>query len=57
MVYDSHEGQSWGIVLVRARGRGSGTATATLSVSAPTTRTVDAGRLEFQPDGTARRGS
>ena len=53
VLYDSHEGQSWGIVLVRAPGV-SGTATVTLSRSDGTdSATIDAGTLEFQPDGDA----
>ena len=55
ILYDSHEGQSWGIVLVRAPGV-SGTATVTLSStdgSGAGRTTIDAGTLEFQPDGDA----
>jgi hypothetical protein len=53
MLYDSHQGQSFGIVLVRAPGL-SGTAEVTLSTGdAPDDMTIDAGRLEFQPDGDA----
>jgi len=55
VLYVSHQGQSWGIVLVRAPGV-SGTATVTLSGSGGTgdgRTTIDAGRLEFQPDGDA----
>jgi hypothetical protein len=55
MLYDSHEGQSWGIILVRAPGV-SGKATVTLSSSdgsATGRTTIDAGTLEFQPDGDA----
>jgi hypothetical protein len=53
VLYDSHQGQSWGIVLVRAPGV-SGTATVTLSTGDGTDdTTIDAGRLEFQPDGDA----
>jgi anti-sigma factor RsiW len=55
VLYDSHEGQSWGIVLVRAPGV-SGTATVTLSSSdgsGDASTTIDAGKLEFQPDGDA----
>jgi putative transcriptional regulator len=55
VLYDSHQGQSWGIVLVRAPGV-SGTATVTLSStdgSGAGSTTIDAGTLEFQPDGDA----
>ncbi len=53
MLYDSHQGQSFGIVLVRAPGL-SGTAKVTLSTGdGPDDMTIDAGRLEFQPDGDA----
>ncbi|MGZ5298602.1 MAG: anti-sigma factor family protein [Actinomycetota bacterium] len=55
VLYDSHQGQSWGIVLVRAPGV-TGTATVTLSTtdrSGAGRTTIDAGRLEFQPDGDA----
>ena len=53
MLYDSHQGQSCGIVLVRAPGV-SGTATVTLSTGdGADDMTIDAGRLEFQPDGDA----
>lgn len=53
VLYDSHQGQSWGIVLVRAPGV-SGTATVTLSTGdGPDDMTIDAGTLEFQPDGDA----
>ena len=55
VLYDSHQGQSWGIVLVRAPGV-SGTARVTLSStdgSGAGHTTIDAGRLEFQPDGDA----
>jgi anti-sigma factor RsiW len=53
VLYDSHQGQSWGIVLVRAPGV-SGTATVTLSTgNGADDTTIDAGRLEFQPDGDA----
>ena len=52
VLYDSHEGQSWGIVLVRAPGV-SGKAVVTLSSSAGGSATIDAGTLEFQPDGDA----
>jgi hypothetical protein len=54
VLYDSHEGQSWGIVLVRAPGV-TGTATVTLSRSdgSGASPTIDAGTLKFQPDGDA----
>jgi anti-sigma factor RsiW len=55
VLYDSHQGQSWGIVLVRAPGL-SGTATVTLSIgegAGAADPTIDAGTLEFQPDGDA----
>jgi putative transcriptional regulator len=55
VLYDSHQGQSWGIVLVRAPGV-SGTAGVMLSgndASGAGTMTIDAGTLEFQPDGDA----
>ena len=55
ILYDSHEGQSWGIVLVRAPGV-SGKAVVTLSSSdgsSADSTTIDAGTLEFQPDGDA----
>lgn len=54
VLYDSHQGQSWGIVLVRAPGV-SGKAAVTLSSAAggAGSTTIDAGTLEFQPDGSA----
>ena len=53
MLYDSHQGQSFGIVLVRAPGL-SGEAKVTLSTGdGPGDMTIDAGTLEFQPDGDA----
>ena len=53
MLYDSHQGQSFGIVLVRAPGL-SGTAKVTLSTGdGPGDMTIDAGTLEFQTDGDA----
>jgi anti-sigma factor RsiW len=55
VLYDSHQGQSWGIVLVRAPGV-SGRATVTLSSgdgSGGPSTTIDAGMLTFQPDGDA----
>jgi anti-sigma factor RsiW len=50
VLYDSHQGQSWGVVLVRAPGR-SGTATATLE--APGGRSIEVGELRFADDGDA----
>jgi hypothetical protein len=50
VLYDSHRGQSWGVVLVRAPGW-SGTATATLR--APDGRAIDVGELRFADDGDA----
>jgi anti-sigma factor RsiW len=50
VLYDSHEGQSWGVVLVRAPGW-SGTATATLG--APDGRSIEVGELRFADDGDA----
>jgi putative transcriptional regulator len=53
VLYDSHQGQSWGVVLVHAPGV-SGTAAVTLSAAdAAGGTTIDAGMLEFQPDGDA----
>ena len=55
VLYDSHDGQSWGVVLVRAPGV-AGKAIVTLSSSdgpAAGGTTIDAGKLEFQPDGDA----
>ena len=54
VLYDSHQGQSWGVVLVRAPGV-SGTAEVTLSSTGGSDgrTTIDAGTLEFQPDGDA----
>jgi len=55
VLYDSHQGRSWGIVLVRAPGL-TGRAKVTLSIaggSAAGNTTIDAGWLEFQPDGDA----
>ncbi len=56
VLYDSHQGQSWGIVLVRAPGV-SGNAAVTLSTDGSGgsggSTTIDAGTLEFQPDGDA----
>jgi hypothetical protein len=50
VLYDSHRGQSWGVVLIRAPGW-SGTATATLD--APDGRAIEVGELEFADDGDA----
>jgi hypothetical protein len=50
VLYDSHQGQSWGVVLVRAPGW-SGTATA--SLEAPDGRTIEVGELRFADDGDA----
>jgi hypothetical protein len=54
VLYDSHQEQSWGVVLVRAPGV-SGTADVTLSSSEASDdrTTIDVGTLEFQPDGDA----
>ena len=53
VLYDSHQGQSWGIVLVRATGL-SGTAKVALSTGeGADDTTIDAGTLEFQTDGDA----
>ena len=53
VLYDSHQGQSWGIVLVRATGL-SGTAKVALSTGdGAVDSTIDAGTLEFQTDGDA----
>jgi Putative zinc-finger len=50
VLYDSHQGQSWGVVLVRAPGW-AGTATATLQ--APDGRAIEVGELRFADDGDA----
>lgn len=50
VLYDSHQGQSWGIVLVRAPGV---TGKAAVTLTADDRRTIDAGTLTFQPDGDA----
>ena len=50
VLYDSHQGQSWGIVLVRAPGV-TGEAAATLT--ADDGRTINVGTLKFQTDGDA----
>jgi len=50
VLYDSHWGQSWGVVLVRAPGM---TGTAEVTLRAGDGRTVDVHPLEFQPDGDA----
>ena len=53
MLYDSHQGQSWGVVLVRAPGV-SGEASVTLSTGdGADDMSIDVGSLEFQPDGDA----
>ncbi len=48
VLYDSHEGQSWAIVLVRAPGS---TGTADVSLESPDGGVIDVGSIEFQPDG------
>ena len=58
VLYDSGEGQSWGIVLVRAPGV-TGTATVTLSSSDGTdvgNKTIDAGRSSSSRTATPRPG-
>jgi hypothetical protein len=50
VLYDSHQGQSWGIVLVRAPGV---TGEATVTLTADDGRAVDMGTLKFQTDGDA----
>jgi hypothetical protein len=50
VLYDSHQGQSWGIVLVRAPGV---TGEAAVTLTAGDGRTIDVGRLKFQTDGDA----
>ena len=50
VLYDSHQGQSWGIVLVRAPGV---TGEAAVTLSADDGRTIDVGTLKFQTDGDA----
>lgn len=50
VLYDSHEGQSWGIVLVRAPGV---TGEAAVTLTADDGRTIDVGTLKFQTDGDA----
>ncbi len=50
MLYDSHQGQSWGIVLVRAPGV---TGEAAVTLTADDGRTIDVGTLKFQTDGDA----
>jgi putative zinc finger protein len=50
LLYDSHQGQSWGIVLVRAPGQ---TGKAAVTLATDDGRTIDAGTLEFQTDGDA----
>ncbi len=48
VLYDSHEGQSWAIVLVRAPGS---TGTGAVSLESPDGRVIEVGSIEFQPDG------
>ena len=50
VLYDSHQGQSWGIVLVRAPGV---TGEAAVTLTANDGRTIDVGTLKFQTDGDA----
>jgi hypothetical protein len=50
VLYDSHEGQSWGVVLVRAPGM---TGTATVTLEAPDGGAIAVHPLEFQTDGDA----
>ena len=50
VLYDSHEGQSWAIVLMRAPGS---TGSADVSLEAPDGRTIEVGSIRFQPDGGA----
>ena len=50
VLYDSHLGQSWGVVLIRAPGM---TGTAQVTLASADGRTVDVHPLEFQPDGDA----
>ncbi len=57
VLYDSHQGQSWGIVLVRAPGV-SGEAAVTLSTGdGADDMTIDAGPSTSSPTVTPRRGS
>lgn len=48
VLYDSHEGQSWAIVLVRAPGS---TGTAEVSLESPDGSVIEVGSIRFQPDG------
>jgi hypothetical protein len=48
VLYDSHEGQSWAIVLVRAPGS---TGTADVSLESPDGGVIEVGPIQFQPDG------
>lgn len=48
VLYDSHEGQSWAIVLMSAPGS---TGSAEVSLEAPDGRTIEVGSIRFQPDG------
>ena len=50
VLYDSHQNQSWGVVLVRAPGM---TGTATVTLETEDGRAIDVHPLEFQPDGDA----
>jgi hypothetical protein len=48
VLYDSHEGQSWAIVLVRAPGSSG---TADVSLEATDGSAIEVGSIRFQPDG------
>ena len=48
VLYDSHEGQSWAIVLVRAPGS---TGTADVTLESPDGRVIEVRSIEFQSDG------
>ena len=48
VLYDSHEGQSWAIVLVRSPGS---TGTADISLESPDGSVIEVGAIRFQPDG------
>jgi hypothetical protein len=50
LLYDSHEDQSWGVVLVRAPGLSG---TATVALESQDGRTIPLRDLEFAPDGDA----
>ena len=50
VLYDSDQGQSWGVVLVRAPGV---TGEATVTLTAEDGRTINMGKLTFQTDGDA----